>query len=80
MRRKFLVSQCVAVMLGILLVPCGTGAEEAVKAMVFFEEPVTLTAVPGKQRYLLVVLPQPELLFLCWLHDTLTEQPPAAVS
>ena len=34
-------------------------AEEAVKAMVFYEEPLTLHAVPGKQRHLLVVLPQP---------------------
>lgn len=27
--------------------------------MAFFEEPLTLKAVPGKQRHLLVVLPQP---------------------
>lgn len=34
-------------------------AEEKVRAMTFFEEPLTITAVPGKQRHLLVVLPEP---------------------
>lgn len=46
-------------MLAILLLAPGLRAEEPIKAMAFFEEPLTLHAVPGKQRHLLVVLPQP---------------------
>ena len=46
-------------LLAALLVTQPLHAEEAVKAMVFYEEPLTLHAVPGKQRHLLVVLPQP---------------------
>ena len=45
--------------LATLLVASLLYAEEAVKAMAFYEEPLTLHAVPGKQRHLLVVLPQP---------------------
>ncbi len=60
MRQWCTYLQCVVALLaGVWL---GTSqAEEAVRAMVFFEEPVTLTAVPGKERHLLVVLPQPGL-------------------
>ncbi len=41
--------------------PGGVLAEEPVKAMAFFNEPLVLSAVPGKHRHLLVVLPQPGL-------------------
>lgn len=46
-------------MLSALLLSPAAPAEEPVKAMEFFREPLTLHAVAGKQRYLLVVLPQP---------------------
>lgn len=52
------VRYCLVSLLTLLLASL-LHAEEAVKAMVFYEEPLTLHAVPGKQRHLLVVLPQP---------------------
>lgn len=51
--------RCFLALLVALLAASPLQAEEAVKTMVFYEEPLTLHAVPGKQRYLLVVLPQP---------------------
>ena len=56
--RTNLVGCCFA-LLTALLAGLPLQAEEAVKAMAFYEEPLTLHAVPGKQRHLLVVLPQP---------------------
>ena len=53
-----LVRYCL-VPLAVMLAAPLLHAEEAVKAMAFYEEPLTLHAVPGKQRHLLVVLPQP---------------------
>ena len=52
---------CIAALLVAFWHPTLALAEEPVKAMAFFSEPLVLTAVPGKQRHLLVVLPQPEL-------------------
>lgn len=51
---------CVALLAALSVAPL-LHAEEVVKAMAFYEEPLTLHAVPGKQRHLLVVLPQPGL-------------------
>lgn len=47
------------VLLTFLLLSPSPQAEEKTQAMTFFEEPLTITAVPGKQRHLLVVLPEP---------------------
>ncbi len=55
-----LLQYCVALLIA-LSVTSLLHAEEAVRAMAFYEEPLTLHAVPGKQRHLLVVLPQPGL-------------------
>ena len=60
MRRRFIILRCLSALVAICWLAVAQ-AEQAVQAMVFFEEPVTLTAVPGKQRHLLVVLPQPAL-------------------
>jgi len=57
-RTLHLVRYCLVVLAASLTAPL-LHAEEAVRAMVFYEEPLTLHAVPGKQRHLLVVLPQP---------------------
>lgn len=46
-------------MLLALLLTSLSLAEEQVQTMVFFEEPLVLTAVPDKQRHLLIVLPEP---------------------
>ncbi len=51
--------RCSIVLLAALSMAPLLHAEEAVRAMAFYEEPLTLEAVPGKQRHLLVVLPQP---------------------
>lgn len=59
MRTTRLAVRCCLAVLAILLLAPGLRAEEPIKAMAFFEEPLTLHAVPGKQRHLLVVLPQP---------------------
>ncbi len=55
------LARCFLVPLAVLLAAPLLQAEEAVKAMAFYEEPLTLQAVPGKQRHLLVVLPQPAI-------------------
>lgn len=55
------ISVCIAALLVAVWHPAGALAEEPVKAMAFFNEPLVLKAVPGKQRHLLVVLPQPGL-------------------
>ena len=59
MPEKMHLVPCRLALLTALLVAPFLHAEEAVKAMAFYEEPLTLHAVPGKQRHLLVVLPQP---------------------
>ena len=55
------ITVCIAALLCAAAYPGGALAEEPVKAMAFFSEPLVLKAVPGKQRHLLVVLPQPGL-------------------
>lgn len=45
--------------LSFLLISPLLQAEEQVRALSFFEEPKTITAVPGKTRHLLVVMPEP---------------------
>ena len=59
MKKARLAERCSLALLSVLLLAPGLRAEEPIKAMAFFEEPLTLRAVPGKQRHLLVVLPQP---------------------
>jgi len=56
--RKIAARCCFALLLAIATAPV-IHAEEPIRAMAFFEEPLLLKAVPGKQRHLLVVLPQP---------------------
>jgi len=53
------LSRCwLALLLSLLISPL-LHAEEPVRAMAFYEDPLVLHAVTGKQRHLLVVLPQP---------------------
>jgi hypothetical protein len=59
MRKHEVVAQCVLTLFSTLLLSPALQAEEQVKGMSFFTEPLTIEAVPGKQRHLLVVLPQP---------------------
>lgn len=59
MPEKMHLARYCLVLLTMSLVATLLHAEEAVKAMVFYQEPLALHAVPGKQRHLLVVLPQP---------------------
>jgi len=59
MRKHEVVAQCVLALFSTLLLSPALQAEEQVKGMSFFTEPLTIEAVPGKQRHLLVVLPQP---------------------
>ena len=47
------------ILLPLLLFSVSLQAEQKVNATTFFEEPVTITAVPGKQRHEIVVLPGP---------------------
>ena len=49
----------VLALLSLLLLSPSLHAEERVQALSFFDVPLTLTAVPGKQRHLLIVLPEP---------------------
>ena len=58
LEKKHVLHCCVALLTALSVAPL-LHAEEAVRAMAFYEEPLTLQAVPGKQRHLLVVLPQP---------------------
>ena len=57
-KRKALAECCLALISALLLSPA-VDAEEPVRAMEFFRVPLTLHATPGKQRHLVVVLPQP---------------------
>ena len=59
MRRHEVAVRCVLALFATLLLSPALQAEEQVKGMSFFTEPLTIEAVPGKQRHLLVVLPQP---------------------
>jgi hypothetical protein len=59
MRRHEVAVRCVLALFATLLLSPALQAEEQVKGMSFFTEPLTIAAVPGKQRHLLVVLPQP---------------------
>ncbi len=47
------------VVLSLLFLSSSLVAEERLRDLSFFEDPLELTAVPGKQRHLLVVLPEP---------------------
>jgi len=46
-------------LLSLLVLSPSLQAEAPVKDLSFFEIPLTITAVPGKQRHLLIVLPEP---------------------
>lgn len=59
MRKHEIVTRCALALVSILLLSPALKAEEQVKGMSFFAEPLTITAVPGKQQHQLVVLPQP---------------------
>lgn len=45
--------------LTLVLMPSVLQAEQRVQAMLFFEEPLPITAVPDKKRHLILVLPEP---------------------
>ena len=56
-----LVTRCVLALISALLLSPVLQAAEQVKGVSFFTEPLTLEAVPGKQRHLLAALPQPKI-------------------
>ena len=59
MRKHKVVTRGVLALLSTLLLSPALQAEEQVKGMSFFTEPLTIEAIPGKQQHQLVILPQP---------------------
>jgi len=61
MHKYEVVTWCALALFSSLLLSPVLQAAEQVKGVSFFTEPLTLEAVPGKQRHLLAVLPQPKI-------------------
>jgi len=61
MSRHEVVIRCALALFSTLLLSPVLQAAEQVRGVSFFAEPLTLEALPGKQRHLLAVLPQPKI-------------------
>jgi len=61
MCKHALVARCALALFSTLLLSPVLQAAEQVRGVSFFAEPLTLEALPGKQRHLLAVLPQPKI-------------------
>ena len=59
-RHDLLVRYAFLLLSTVLLSPALLAAEQ-IKGVSYFAEPLTVEAVPGKQRHLLAVLPQPKI-------------------